>query len=34
MDGLITAVVVLAVLFGAGYVGYRIVRKNFSKSKI
>ena len=27
MDGLITAVVVLAVLFGAGFVGYRIVRK-------
>ena len=26
MDGLITAVVVLAVLFGAGYAGYRVVR--------
>ncbi len=27
MDGLIAAVVILAVLFGAGYVGYRYVRK-------
>jgi len=27
MDGLITAIVVLAVLFGAGFIGYRIVKK-------
>lgn len=27
MDGLITAVVILAVLFGAGFVGYRVVKK-------
>ena len=27
MDGLITTVVILAVLFGAGFVGYRVVKK-------
>ena len=30
MDGLIAAVVILAVLFGAGYAGYRVVRKKLA----
>lgn len=30
MDGLIAAVVILAVLFGAGYVGYLVVRKKLA----
>ena len=30
MDGLIAAVVILAVLFGAGYVGYRIIREKLA----
>jgi len=30
MDGLIAAVVILTVLFGAGYAGYRMIRKKLS----